>query len=130
MPLPGPFGDEQDNKLTMVSVMNDENYKSDFESDFDNDLDELDTLELINQTSLSLKPMLSETLSDKPETRRESIMTVLEDEDMQVHDSRLSFDPIPIGCIRKAIAQNKFKSLVEPPLEEVRFKGSARVSNG
>jgi len=74
-------------KLTMVSMMD---YQSDFESESDKSED---TLDLINA---SMRPLLSD-----------NNLTVLESPDVHVHDSRLSFDPIPINHMRKLISDGQ-----------------------
>lgn len=102
----------------MVSIL-DENYKADFESDTEptsND-DEVDTLDLINQTTSSMKPILSDTFNTERDFRNS--LTVLDAPDLQVHDSRLSFDPIPIGCMRKLVAEGRNKSVKLLPTKEV-----------
>lgn len=114
---PAASGDFDLRKLTMVSIL-DENYKADFESDTEptsND-DEVDTLDLINQTTSSMKPILSDTFNIERDFRNS--LTVLDAPDLQVHDSRLSFDPIPIGCMRKLVAEGRNKSVKLLPTKE------------
>jgi len=82
-------------------------YQSDFESDSEKSED---TLDLINASTIPLHRWPCGNSDDGRPS-----LTVLESPDIQIHDSRLSFDPIPIGHMRKLIQDGKTWEAQLPP---------------